>query len=483
MTSPFETNTALEANPQGPAAPELSEQNVGQFSQQGKSMGKSNQDAPHSLAGRRLTDAHERLDSATTKRSSGFARVQEAEKGGLQGEPLVDLGERMEEVAVVSEKFHQDSQRLDRHDEGLNHQSYLDPTPQTPRLSSPTRAMQDPFENNDDAGFALDIESIMGQLADGSAEGQESVDSGSTLEKEANLRTPLKHPPRLSSFEPLHENRSPTRKEPVIIGGPPPQNLISRRTTTTSESHSITASLSSRLSNQNKASINERGEDIIPPSPNSNVSLPKELPPSPDPEPDLPFDFHRFLEQLRHRTADPVARYLRSFLTEFGKKQWMAHEQIKFIGDFLTFIANKMAHCEVWREVSDAEFDNAKEGMEKLVMNRLYSQTFSPAIPSFSPDASEKGKRKGEVKLLRTGRRGQHQEDVERDDVLSQKIRIYGWVREEHLDIAPVGGNGKRLLDLAQQGDQLQTWSLHLLSTDRGQSCLRLKRTELLGTK
>ncbi|KAH0064889.1 hypothetical protein KCU66_g24222, partial [Aureobasidium melanogenum] len=54
------------------------------------------------------------------------------------------------------------------------------------------------------------------------------------------------------------------------------------------------------------------------PRPASSIFQPP--PPSPDPEPALPFDFHRFLEQLRHRTADPVARFLRSFLNEFGKK-------------------------------------------------------------------------------------------------------------------------------------------------------------------
>ena len=31
-----------------------------------------------------------------------------------------------------------------------------------------------------------------------------------------------------------------------------------------------------------------------------------------------------------------------------------------------------MRESEVWRNASDAEFDNAMEGMEKLVMNRLY---------------------------------------------------------------------------------------------------------------
>lgn len=170
--------------------------------------------------------------------------------------------------------------------------------------------------------------------------------------------------------------------------------------------------------------------------------------PEPDPEPDLPFDFHRFLEQLRHRTADPVAKFLRSFLLEFGKKQWQVHEQVKIITDFLTFISTKMAQCDVWRSVSDAEFDNAREGMEKLVMNRLYNQTFSPEIPPVDP-LRNKGRRSATP--LGPGRKGQHQEDVERDEVLAQKVRIYGWIREEHLDIRPFAEKGKRFLQLAQQ--------------------------------
>lgn len=178
------------------------------------------------------------------------------------------------------------------------------------------------------------------------------------------------------------------------------------------------------------------------------------VPPPPEPEPDQPFDFHRFLEQLRHRTADPVAKFLRSFLMEFGKRQWMVHEQVKIISDFLAFITNKMAMCEVWRDVSDSEFDNAKEGMEKLVMNRLYSQTFAPAIPAppTIPRSASRSRRREIERLHGPWRRGQHQEDIERDDILTQKIRIYSWVSEEHLDIPPVSGGGRRFLSLAQQG-------------------------------
>ena len=196
----------------------------------------------------------------------------------------------------------------------------------------------------------------------------------------------------------------------------------------------------------------ERTDSLESPS-IASMSIHRPPPPEPEPEPALPFDFHRFLEQLRNKKADPVARYLKSFLSEFGKKQWMVHEQVKIISDFLAFIANKMMQCEVWRDVSDAEFDNAREGMEKLVMNRLYSQTFSPAIPAPKPMPGAKPRRKGGDLPLGPGRKGQHQEDVERDDIVQQKINIYGWIKEEHLDMPAIGDSGKRFLRLAQQGE------------------------------
>jgi hypothetical protein len=36
------------------------------------------------------------------------------------------------------------------------------------------------------------------------------------------------------------------------------------------------------------------------------------------------------------------------------------------------FISVKMCECEVWKDSSDAKFENVTDGMEKLVMNRLY---------------------------------------------------------------------------------------------------------------
>ncbi|BFZ65479.1 hypothetical protein YB2330_006652 [Saitoella coloradoensis] len=155
-------------------------------------------------------------------------------------------------------------------------------------------------------------------------------------------------------------------------------------------------------------------------------------PPAPDarkptPEPEVGFDFGRFLEMLRHRSADPVARYMKSFLSEFSKKQWHVEEQVRIIQEFLDFIHEKMsAPGTPWANVSDAEFVNAREGMEKLVMNRLYALTFSPLV--IEKRKKEQGRERG---VRETG----HEEDVERDEQLEMKMRMYAWVREENLDI------------------------------------------------
>ena len=298
-----------------------------------------------------------------------------------------------------------------------------------------------------------EIRSIMDQFdSDGSGPGEEEVMSPRTEIASPMLQAAVQHPPRTSSLESIESASPRSLKSPGNTASVSSytSDMGQLQKTPETDFHNRTNSIRSPVTLQStRRSVIDAN---APPSPPSSLSLPTALPPEPDPEPDLPFDFHRFLEQLRHRTADPVAKFLRSFLVEFGKKQWMVHEQVKIISDFLAFITNKMAQCEVWRGVSDAEFDNAKEGMEKLVMNRLYTQTFSPAIPSPAPVQEGKGKRNDLEKLLGPTRKGQHQEDIERDEILGQKVRIYGWVQEEHLDIPPVGESGRRFLTLAQQG-------------------------------
>ncbi|GAA5978784.1 hypothetical protein JCM11641_006175 [Rhodosporidiobolus odoratus] len=142
------------------------------------------------------------------------------------------------------------------------------------------------------------------------------------------------------------------------------------------------------------------------------------------------FDFSRFLEQMRSRSADPIAKYLRSFLKEFSRQPPLSPtDQTRVINDFLDFIAGKMRACDPWKSIvevdwrddaerAEQEFDMAMEAMEKLVMNRLWHLTFTPALDlsTFPGHMSPSG-------------------DVERDHVLSQRIRLFQWLEPKHLDL------------------------------------------------
>jgi hypothetical protein len=337
---------------------------------------------------------------------------------------------------------------------------YLDPTPKTPTISRHPSVRAGDEYNEKDPDYAQDQPD--GALGVRGQKSKEDHDMESTSEIQSimdQFDDASIAPSKEDIMSPRHEMAGP------ILGiGPhyPPRRSsldhLRSRDLDLIASSPVASHSDKPLPSPPSGSLDDEKEALRSPSlkgtgaPSIN-SLPHQ-PPPPEPEPELPFDFHRFLEQLRHKSADPVAKFLRSFLTEFGKKQWMVHEQVKIIGDFLAFITNKMAICDVWREVSDNEFDNAKEGMEKLVMNRLYSQTFSPAIAPPPPQPARsrsRGRRKEQEKTLGIGRRGQHQEDVERDEILAQKIRIYSWIREAHLDLEPIGPNGERFLRLAQQ--------------------------------
>lgn len=379
--------------------------------------------------------------------------------------------------------------------------TYIDPTPPTPTASgppsrtpssagsrhgtSPTRSdtaydeRRYVSEGEEEGGPRSELQSIMEQFTGGGPDAEEVMSP--RLEMTSPIfGGPIQHPPRKSSLEPLASSVSSLHGQDGQTRHGQPSSPVSTRSHDRFDDHGPPVPPKDD-SNEKVAqrSIDETAAEN-PMSPSTTMHRPP--PPEPEPEPAQPFDFHRFLEQLRNKKADPVARYLKSFLSEFGKRQWMVHEQVKIISDFLAFIANKMAQCEVWRDVSDAEFDNAREGMEKLVMNRLYSQTFSPAIPPPQPIPGAKPKKRGGERPMGPGRKGQHQEDVERDDILTQKINIYAWIREEHLDIPPSNDSGKRFLKLAQQGKS-SSQNPHQEGRSPWQNCSKSNHTGHPGTR
>jgi Rab5 GDP/GTP exchange factor len=157
------------------------------------------------------------------------------------------------------------------------------------------------------------------------------------------------------------------------------------------------------------------------------------------------------------RALDLGSNFACRFLSNFSKRTFTINDQIKIINDFLNvsfmrhsffcldvdfkvkFISSQMRQCEPWKNASDAEFDNAMEGMEKLVMNQLYQYTFTPAIAQDINPATGLPRRVISV------------DDLERDRILSQRIALFGWIQEEHLDIPTEEGSAGFLM-FAEQG-------------------------------
>ncbi|KAF8874457.1 hypothetical protein CPB84DRAFT_1817900 [Gymnopilus junonius] len=251
----------------------------------------------------------------------------------------------------------------------------------------------------------------------------------------------------LSEFDPLAINTNPSTstsgfpsfaalaKSFSLPLRPRPQSIdasarvVPSPSTLSSFASQQDASKGKRNSRDGDAIVDERSPASGSATPNRSGSGTA----SPVPKPtDGGFDFQKFLDQMKTRSAEPVSKYLRSFLSNFAKRTFTVNDQVKIINDFLTFIAAQMKECDVWKNTSETDFENAMEGMEKLVMNRLYDFTFTPQLKLANPP-----------RPITT-------DDLERDRVLSQRIALFGWLEEKHLDI-PEGEGSKGFLMFAEQ--------------------------------
>jgi hypothetical protein len=134
-----------------------------------------------------------------------------------------------------------------------------------------------------------------------------------------------------------------------------------------------------------------------------------------------PFDFQVFLTQLRKKSADPIARYIRSFLISLTRQGYTftAEQRIKIIVEFKEFMNEKFTMFEPFASMDETDLENSREGLEKLIMNRLYDQCFPPEVAKqgmgYIPDAYSK--------------------DIESDRKFAEQYEKYSWVTITHLDI------------------------------------------------
>jgi hypothetical protein len=96
----------------------------------------------------------------------------------------------------------------------------------------------------------------------------------------------------LRQFDPLSPERQSIDKAPA----PPPKD----------ESPPVPVSPVSKPAVPEKDTNGSRGSLSL--TRRHSISSVEKPPPA---DPDVPFDFHRFLEQMRHKSADGVARYMK----------------------------------------------------------------------------------------------------------------------------------------------------------------------------
>lgn len=134
-----------------------------------------------------------------------------------------------------------------------------------------------------------------------------------------------------------------------------------------------------------------------------------------------PFDFNVFLNQLKHKSAEPIVKYTKSFLASFTRQapQMTSDQIVKAINDFKSFINEKFTEYEPFASMDEKDLENSREGIEKLVMNCLYELCFSPTA------------------VKKHGQNASHFmiQDVSDDAAFELQIEKFNWVLGFHLDV------------------------------------------------
>lgn len=131
------------------------------------------------------------------------------------------------------------------------------------------------------------------------------------------------------------------------------------------------------------------------------------------------YDFPLFIKQLQDPRAAPIVKFTKSFIKNFITKRlnWNVNEQVKLIADFKVFIYDKLMIYEPFQSMSPELLNNAKEGLEKLVMGKLYGRCFSPNLVTLGSNLDE-----------------MHMQDIKDDCQFKKKVLEFGFIELSELD-------------------------------------------------
>lgn len=91
----------------------------------------------------------------------------------------------------------------------------------------------------------------------------------------------------------------------------------------------------------------------------------------------LTLTYRDFLEKLRQPAATDIVNNMKIFIENFQKRPLQEDLYLSVRG-FLDQMEGVLFRHPLWEGASAEEFDNAREGLEKLLMTRIHSRAFKP---------------------------------------------------------------------------------------------------------
>uniref|UniRef100_I1JVP8 VPS9 domain-containing protein n=2 Tax=Glycine max TaxID=3847 RepID=I1JVP8_SOYBN len=120
--------------------------------------------------------------------------------------------------------------------------------------------------------------------------------------------------------------------------------------------------------------------------------------------------FHDFLYRMRHPASLDLVRSIKSFIVSFSFHQPKPENDGKRVQDFFVSMEAAIRDHSLWTTASEEDIDCAMQGLEKYIMTKLFSRTFSASA-----------------------------EDAKIDNEISSKIcLLQTFLKPEHLDIPPI---------------------------------------------
>lgn len=117
--------------------------------------------------------------------------------------------------------------------------------------------------------------------------------------------------------------------------------------------------------------------------------------------------FQDFVEKMKHKSTIHIVKQIKNFIEQILSQEYqesVPKQVLKYLNETEELIRN---HPH-WKGAGEKEFENAREGLEKYVMLKLFSKVFSPTI-----------------------------EDIQKDTELSNKLEKLKNLPSKNLDVDP----------------------------------------------